>query len=96
MDKKELVVEITKNVNGKVANATKKDSAIYLDAVIDAIKEGLKKDGSVKLHGFANLSTVVVDAHVGRNPATGEDVKVPKKIRAKAKFSNNFKEYLNA
>lgn len=102
MNKEELIVEITKNVNevraseGKAANASKKDSAMYYDAVIDAIKAGMKKDGEVKLHGFANLSTTVVDAHIGRNPSTGEDVKVPKKIRAKAKFSNSFKNFLNA
>ena len=102
MNKEELIVEITKNVNevraseGKAANASKKDSAMYLDAAIKALKAGMKNDGQVKLHGFMNLSTTVVDAHIGRNPSTGEDIKIPKKVRAKAKFSNSFKDYLNA
>jgi nucleoid DNA-binding protein len=63
---------------------------------VNALKTGMKNDGSVKLHGFMNLSTSVVDAHIGRNPSTGEDIKIPKKIRAKAKFSNSFKDFLNA
>lgn len=101
MNKEELIVEITKNVNevratnGKAANASKKDSAMYLDAVLDAIKAGMKKDGEVKLQGFANLTTTVVDEHIGRNPSSGENIKIPRKVRPKVKYSNTFKAYLN-
>jgi len=47
-----------------------------LNAVIDGMKTGLKKDGSVQLIGFGTFSVKSRAARMGRNPQTGEKIKI--------------------
>ena len=43
-----------------------------MDAVFDAIQDGLKESGEVRLVGFGTFETVKREASTGRNPRTGE------------------------
>jgi DNA-binding protein HU-beta len=43
----------------------------------DAISEALQKGDEVHIHGFGNFKTQQRAARMGRNPRTGEAVKVP-------------------
>ncbi len=57
----------------------KKEAADAVDAVIAAIKESLSKGEDVRLMGFGTFSVKKRKARTGRNPQTGE----PLKIKAK-------------
>lgn len=45
-------------------------------AVLDAIQKGLKKHGEVSLVGFGTFKVKKRGARMGRNPKTGEQIKI--------------------
>jgi len=72
MNKAELVETIS-----KVTQQTKADTERYLDAFIDTVTKNVKKKDGVKLVGFGTFTISHRKARVGRNPQTGEEIKIP-------------------
>lgn len=50
-----------------------------VDVVLDEVAEALASDGRVELRGFGAFSVRKRDARTGRNPRTGDAVKVEAK-----------------
>ncbi len=71
MTKAELIEKIASG--GKL---TKTDALKALDATLNAIKGVLKKGQKVTLIGFGNFSVSKRKARKGRNPKTGEEIKI--------------------
>lgn len=71
MNKTELIDHIAKSADVSKAAATR-----ALDALIGAVKTTLKKNGSVTLVGFGTFSVGKRAARTGRNPRTGEAIKI--------------------
>jgi DNA-binding protein HU-beta len=72
MTKVELVEKVAKDAGiSKVAAAAALSS--FMDGVAKALK---KKDGKVTLVGFGTFSKVRRKARKGRNPQTGEPIKI--------------------
>ncbi len=83
MNKTDLVNEVAKVVT------TKKQAQAAVDSVLEAIKRTLKKKESVTLVGFGTFKVDKRNARKGRNPQTGESIKikakkVPKFVAGKA------------
>ncbi|MGD8522042.1 MAG: HU family DNA-binding protein [Desulfobacterales bacterium] len=83
MNKSDLVNEVAKVVS------TKKEAQAALDCVISSITKSLKKGEGVTLTGFGTFKIVNRKARKGRNPYTGEEIKIkatkaPKFIPGKA------------
>ncbi len=73
MNKTDLVNEVAKVLG------TKKEAQKAVDCVLSAIKEALKKKETVTLIGFGTFKVAKRKARVGRNPKTGEVIKIPEK-----------------
>ncbi len=73
MNKGQLIEEVAKVVS------TKKEAAAAVDAVLGAIKKALKKGDTVTLVGFGTFKVSKRKARKGRNPQTGEVIKIPAK-----------------
>ena len=71
VNKTELIEHIA-----KTADISKAAAARSLDAVIDAVTSTLKDNGSVTLVGFGTFSVGERAARSGRNPRTGEEIKI--------------------
>ena len=71
MNKTELIEHIAKQTE-----LSKADAGRALEAVIGAIKTTLKKGGTVSLLGFGSYSVTKRPARTGRNPKTGESMKI--------------------
>lgn len=72
---------------------SKEKAAIALNAMIEGIQETLKsKDGKVQLTGFGTFSTVHRKARKGRNPGTGEEIKIPAQNSVKFKPGKKLQE----
>ena len=71
MNKGELINKIAEG-----ANLSKKDAGIALDAAINAVSDALTAGDSVQLIGFGTFSVKERAAREGRNPRTGEVVKI--------------------
>lgn len=72
MNKAELVSAIAKETE-----TTKVNSETILEAFIDTVTNSLKSNEDVKLVGFGTFSVSERKARVGRNPQTGEEIKIP-------------------
>jgi len=74
MNKGELIAAVAEK-----ANLTKKDAGVVLDALLDSITESLINGEAVQLIGFGSFGVKERAAREGRNPATGEAVKIDAK-----------------
>ena len=74
---------------------TKVDSAKALEAMMNGVIKGLKKEKKVALTGFCTFTAVKKAAKEGRNPRTGETVKIPARVAATIKAGSKLKEALN-
>lgn len=90
MSKKELVEFIASKVG-----LTKADAARALDATIEGITTGLKKEGKVALVGFGTFSAKKRAARDGINPLTKQPIKIPAKVVASFKAGSQLKDTLN-
>ncbi|RMG46155.1 MAG: HU family DNA-binding protein [Acidobacteria bacterium] len=72
MNKSELVAYVAKN-----AGLTKAAAEKAVDAFTDAVTRSLKKGDKVALVGFGTFSVAKRKARKGRNPATGEPMRIP-------------------
>ena len=71
MNKSDLVDAIAKS-----ADISKAAAARALDATVDTIKKALKKGDTVSLVGFGTFKVGKRAARNGRNPRTGETIKI--------------------
>lgn len=67
------------------ADITKTAASSALDAYVDAVSKELKKGGKISLVGFGTFSVSKRKAREGRNPKTGETIKIPAKKVVKFK-----------
>jgi len=73
MNKANLVEAVQKSLGSGTSRAQAERS---VDAVIDGIRTGLKKDKSVQLVGFGSFKVATRKARIGVNPKTGEKIKI--------------------
>ncbi|MBU6506830.1 MAG: HU family DNA-binding protein [Alphaproteobacteria bacterium] len=71
MNKNELVDAVA-----TVATIKKSEAETVIDAVFDSITKELKKGGEVRLTGFGTFVVSNRAATEGRNPRTGETIKI--------------------
>jgi DNA-binding protein HU-beta len=58
------------------AGLSKRDAASAVDAVLETIEGALRRGGDVSFSGFGKFSVSERSARAGRNPATGERIKI--------------------
>ena len=81
-----------------VADATelpKAKSAEVVDAVFAAIEGALKKQEEVRLVGFGSFATAKRKASKGRNPRTGEEIKIEASTSVRFKAGKALKDAVN-
>ena len=74
---------------------TKKDSAAAIDAVFDVIGTALQGKDKVQLIGFGTFGTSERKARTGKNPRTGEAVKIAACTVPSFKAGKALKEKVN-
>jgi DNA-binding protein HU-beta len=79
-------------LKGKVLLPTKKEAAMAMEIFLGAIKKALKKGDNIFLSGFGTFSTIKRKARKGRNPKTGEAIKIAARVIPKFKAAKAFKE----
>ena len=90
MGKQELVEFIAAK-----AGLTKADATRALEATLEGITTGVKKEGKVALVGFGTFSAKERAARDGKNPLTGEKIHIPAKVVASFKAGSKLKDALN-
>jgi DNA-binding protein HU-beta len=72
MNKAEIIARIARD-----AGLTKSDALKAVDALVDNVTKALKKGDKVTLVGFGTFAISRRKARAGRNPQTGEPLKIP-------------------
>jgi len=73
VNKGDLINEVAKLVG------TKKEAQAAVECVFDSIAKALKKKGQVAIAGFGTFKVAKRKARTGRNPQTGEEIKIAAK-----------------
>ena len=68
--------QVLVNAAASAAELSTTDAGNAVDAVIEGIKKALKKGDSVSLVGFGTFEVRKRAARTGRNPRTGETIKI--------------------
>ena len=90
MNKQELVAAIAADTG-----LTKADSEKAVKAFIDVVSKTLKKKDKVQLVGFGTFETTKRAARTGKNPQTGESIKIPASVAPKFKPGKALKDLVN-
>lgn len=87
MTKSQLISEMANKLN-----VTKKDVSNFLDTLCTVAYKETKKTGTFVLPGFGKLVKVQRKARTGRNPATGEVIKIKAKTVVKFRVAKACKD----
>ena len=68
--------DIVENVYEKVGGFSKKEAAEIVETVFDTIKETLERGEKIKISGFGNFVLRDKRQRQGRNPQTGQKMKI--------------------
>jgi DNA-binding protein HU-beta len=72
MNKTDLVAAVAEKTG-----LTKKQSELAVNAVVEAIETALRNGERVSLVGFGTFEVRARRARAGRNPATGQPIRIP-------------------
>ena len=77
------------------ANLSKADAGRALDGLVGAVTKALKKGDTVSLVGFGTFSVRKRAARTGRNPRTGETIKIKASKNPAFKAGKALKDAVN-
>jgi DNA-binding protein HU-beta len=90
MNKSELIEAMIKETG-----LTKKDTEATLKAFTNVVAKALTKGDSVQLIGFGTFDVAKRAARKGRNPLTGEEIKIKASKSPKFKAGKALKDQVN-
>ena len=90
MNKQELCAQVS-----KTTKLPKSQVMSVIDSTFSEISRSLKKGSEVRLVGFGSWKVNKRSARKGRNPQTGETIKIKAKKVAKFNMSANLSDMLN-
>lgn len=74
---------------------TKKDANEAIDAFLDGVRASLAKGERVSLPKVGTFHVVSRASRMGRNPATGQKIKIPASKTVRFKVSQTLKDQVN-
>ena len=90
MNKDDLIAAVAND-----AGLTKSDAARVVDSVFETIASTLSSKDEVRVTGFGTFAVTRRAARDGRNPRTGEKIRIPASNQAKFKAGKALKEAIN-
>ncbi len=92
MTKSELIERLIQ----RMPNLQKKDSEMIVNLIFDSMKEALMRGEKIEIRGFGSFKIKRRAAKEGRNPKTGEIVKIPEKRIPFFKVGKELREIINS
>jgi DNA-binding protein HU-beta len=87
LNRRELVLALAERLE-----SDRKTAEAALQAFIDTVTEAVAKGNPVRITGFAKFARIDRAARMGRNPATGETIRIKAKRVARITPLKDFKE----
>lgn len=90
MNKNDLIAAVAEE-----ASLSKTDAGKAVDAFVSAVTDALKSGDEVRLVSFGTFSVANRAATEGRNPRTGDTIKIPASKQPKFKAGKGLKDAVN-
>jgi len=90
MNKAELIDTIANKID-----SSKTQTREHVDAILEAIMVAVAKGEAIQLVGFGSFGSGQRAARTGRNPKTGETIKIPAAKAVKFTAGKAFKDAVN-
>ncbi len=74
MNKSDLINKISERTE-----LSKRNSEQFVNLMVDAIISAMMKEERIEIRGFGSFTIRHYDSYQGRNPKTGEKIKIPAK-----------------
>jgi DNA-binding protein HU-beta len=87
MTKSQLVERLA-----KAGGVTKKQAQALMDGLVSTVVASVKKGEAVKIQDIGTFRVRKSAARMGRNPQTGEPVKIPARKKVRFTVAKSFKE----
>ena len=71
---------------------SKKDANAILEGFVSSCAKNLKKGNRIRIPGLGIMQVKQTKARMGRNPATGEAIKIPAKKKVAFRVAKDLKE----
>lgn len=91
MNKEEMVDKLS-----EAMECPKTEAATAVELILELIKGTVKQGKRVKISGFGTFAVAKRRARKGRNPQTGEEIRIPARKKFIFKASKTFTESLNS
>jgi len=87
MTKSQLIASLAESTG-----LSKKETVAFMDKLAETVYKEVKKNGECVVPGFGKLVKASRKAREGRNPATGETIKIPAKTVVKFRVAKAVKD----
>ena len=87
MPKSQLVQKLA-----KASEISKKQADVVLQALVETTVASVRKGDPVKIPGLGTFRKKQMKARMGRNPQTGEPIKIPARKKVGFSVAKTFKE----
>ena len=91
MNKSELIDAMSEELNLPLREASS-----IMNTIMDTMTNALASGDSIEIRGFGSFVIKEYEAYYGRNPKTGDKIKVPPKKLPFFKVGKELKERVNA
>jgi integration host factor subunit beta len=90
-----LKSELIQRVRAQNPHLHERQAEGLVNAILDEIRSAIARGDRVELRGFGVFSAKVRPAHVGRDPRTGGNVQVPRRVAPYFRTSREMLRLLN-
>ena len=87
--------ELINQVADRISHLTRKDAEIIVDTIFDTMTDFLSRGEGIEIRGFGSFKVKQRRDRQGRNPKTGEQVRIPAKRMPFFKVGKGLKERIN-
>lgn len=87
-----VTLKLISNAIAEKQKLPKKQVQLILDGFIDSLARNLKKGEKIRIPGLGIFSVAKRAARMGRNPATGEQIKIKASKKVRFRTAKDLKE----
>ena len=95
MTKSELIETVANKSIPSKGKLSKKEAEEVVNCIFDSFTDSLLREERIEIRGFGSFTVKHYKPYVGRNPKTGETVKVKEKKSIHFKVGKDLKERVN-
>ncbi len=88
-----------KNLVEKIASDTQQRTLVVqkiLREFVKVVAEELKNGGTISISGLGQFKTKITKPKVGRNPKTGQEVRIPERKKVSFRPTDWIRKYINS